>query len=117
MLKNAKRLNTRYEMLQEVKLFKVNNCIFLPFQVQHLPPSVRRRNEDPAADRPKVTLVVFVGGCTFAEISALRFLSQQEDANTEYLVATTSVVNGNSFLRNAIRTKSLNLLELQMKPD
>ena len=40
------------------------------------------------------TLVVFVGGCTFAEISALRFLSQQEDSNVEFLVATTSVING-----------------------
>ncbi len=32
---------------------------------------------------PKVTLVYFIGGCTHAEISALRFLAQQE--NSEYL--------------------------------
>lgn len=31
------------------------------------------------ADEPKVTLVFFLGGCTYAEISALRFLSQQDD--------------------------------------
>ena len=30
----------------------------------------------------KVTLVFFVGGCTHAEISALRFLARQE--NSEY---------------------------------
>ena len=30
----------------------------------------------------KVTLVYFIGGCTHAEISALRFLARQE--NSEY---------------------------------
>ena len=44
-------------------------------------------------------LVVFVGGCTFAEVSALRFLSQQEDSNVEYTVATTAMTNGNSFVK------------------
>ncbi len=48
------------------------------------------------------TLVLFVGGCTFAEISALRFLSERENASTNYLVATTSVVNGNSFLQSVM---------------
>lgn len=28
---------------------------------------------------PKFTVVVFIGGCTYAEISALRFLAQQDD--------------------------------------
>ena len=46
----------------------------------------------------KKTLVLFVGGCTFAEISALRFLCQQEESTTEYLIATTSVINGNNFI-------------------
>lgn len=46
----------------------------------------------------KKTLVLFVGGCTYAEISALRFISQQEDSNTEYLIATTSLINGNNFI-------------------
>ncbi|KAH8273232.1 hypothetical protein KR026_008042 [Drosophila bipectinata] len=47
---------------------------------------------------PRVVLVCFVGGCTFAEIAALRFLSAQEDNNVEFLIATTKVVNKNSFL-------------------
>ena len=53
-------------------------------QNQPLASNLRRRNDsgEAAADRPRVVLVVFVGGCTFAEISALRFLSQQEDSNT-----------------------------------
>jgi len=31
------------------------------------------------AESQKVVLVFFIGGCTFAEISALRFLSSLED--------------------------------------
>ncbi|KAJ2496832.1 Vacuolar protein-sorting-associated protein 33 [Coemansia sp. RSA 1972] len=42
------------------------------------------------------TLVVFLGGCTSAEIAALRRLSQQH--GHRYVVATTQILNGNSFL-------------------
>merc|ERR1712055_835695 len=45
---------------------------------------------------PKVVMVMFVGGCTMAEVAALRFLSQQEENNVEYLVATTSIITGES---------------------
>lgn len=50
----------------------------------------------------KVILVFFLGGCTFAEISALRFLSQQEDSNVEFVIATTKLINKNTFLDNFI---------------
>lgn len=50
------------------------------------------------SDTPKVVLVFFLGGCTFAEISALRFLSRQEDNNVEFVIATTKLVNKNTFL-------------------
>ncbi|XP_040573210.1 vacuolar protein sorting-associated protein 33A [Lepeophtheirus salmonis] len=46
------------------------------------------------------TLVVFVGGVTFAEISALRYLAQKEESSTDYLIATTSIINGNNFLES-----------------
>ena len=36
-------------------------------------------SERPTADRPQLVLVFFIGGCTYAEISALRFLAQRED--------------------------------------
>lgn len=39
------------------------------------------------ADNQKVVLVFFIGGCTFAEISALRFLSSLEDCKLLYPVA------------------------------
>lgn len=56
-------------------------------------------------DIPRVILVFFLGGCTFAEISALRFLSQQEDNNVEFLIATTKLVNRNTFLDGCIVNK------------
>lgn len=54
------------------------------------------------SDTPKVILVFFLGGCTYAEISALRFLARQEDNNVEFVIATTKIVNKNSFLDNLI---------------
>jgi len=49
-----------------------------------------------------LVLVVFIGGVTFAEIAALRFLSAQEGMGYDFLVATTKVVNGNTILRPII---------------
>ncbi|ESN95294.1 hypothetical protein HELRODRAFT_86965 [Helobdella robusta] len=46
----------------------------------------------------KVVLVFFIGGVTFAEISALRFLSQIDDSLTEYVVATTNMISGPAFI-------------------
>lgn len=54
------------------------------------------------SDTPKVILVFFLGGCTYAEISALRFLSRQEDNNVEFVIATTKLINKNTFLDNLI---------------
>nr|CAH7720426.1 unnamed protein product [Callosobruchus chinensis] len=54
------------------------------------------------SDTPMTVLVFFIGGCTFSEISALRFLSQQEDSNVEFIIATTKVINGYTFLNSII---------------
>ena len=81
-----------------------------------------RKQSQRGPDDTKVTLVLFVGGCTYAEVSALRYLSQKEDAPTEFLVrnklsisdvkpeleiltpflqvATTSMINGGTFLQS-----------------
>jgi hypothetical protein len=49
-------------------------------------------------DTPRVVLVFFLGGCTFAEVSALRFLSQQEDCKNNFvsthLLPATSLLAG-----------------------
>jgi len=46
---------------------------------------------------PKAVLIFFIGGVTYAEISALRFLAKQK--GIQILIATTSVINGISFLK------------------
>ena len=48
----------------------------------------------------RVTLIFFLGGVTFAEIAALRFLSQLEDGGTEYVIATTKLINGASWIES-----------------
>lgn len=54
------------------------------------------------SDILRVILVFFVGGCTYAEISALRFLQAQDEHNVEFVVATTKLINKNSFLKSII---------------
>ncbi|XVF83091.1 hypothetical protein PTKIN_Ptkin16aG0104800 [Pterospermum kingtungense] len=52
---------------------------------------------DKIADgRRSLVLVVFVGGVTFAEISALRFLSAQEGMAYDLIIGTTKIVNGHT---------------------
>ncbi|KAH0673547.1 vacuolar protein-sorting-associated protein 33 homolog isoform X1 [Solanum tuberosum] len=54
-------------------------------------------NSDKVVDgRRSLVLVVFIGGVTSAEISALRFLSAQEGMAYDIIVATTKIVNGST---------------------
>lgn len=46
--------------------------------------------------RRSLVLVVFIGGVTSAEISALRFLSGQEGMAYDIIVATTKIINGST---------------------
>lgn len=48
----------------------------------------------------RTTLVFFIGGVTYAEIAALRFLSNMEDSGTEYIIATTKLINGTSWIKS-----------------
>lgn len=41
--------------------------------------SIDSKHSSASDSGAKVILVFFLGGCTFAEISALRFLSQKQD--------------------------------------
>ncbi|KAJ0967310.1 hypothetical protein J5N97_024227 [Dioscorea zingiberensis] len=64
-------------------------------------------NLDRVADgRRSLTLVVFIGGVTFAEIAALRFLSSQVGLGYDFIVAATKIVNGNSLLETMINNGS-----------
>ncbi|GFS30081.1 Sec1/munc18-like (SM) proteins superfamily [Actinidia rufa] len=54
-------------------------------------------NTDKVGDgRRSLVLVVFIGGVTFAEISALRFLSAQEGMAYDLIVGTTKIINGHT---------------------
>ncbi|KAK8494988.1 hypothetical protein V6N13_030039 [Hibiscus sabdariffa] len=54
---------------------------------------------DKIADgRRSLVLVVFVGGVTFAEIAALRFLSAREGMAYDLIIGTTKIVNGHSLV-------------------
>lgn len=69
--------------------------------VQQLPSGLKRRNSGSSVhscEDQKVILVFFIGGITYAEISALRLLSQKEEGNTEFVIATTNFINGKTFL-------------------
>ena len=54
-----------------------------------------------SAKSSKVTLVVVVGGMTFTEVSAMRFLSQKHEG-LDILMATTKMSNGSSLLESLI---------------
>ncbi|CRL07306.1 CLUMA_CG020285, isoform A [Clunio marinus] len=78
---------------------------FEDYQMTNISSSGRRDSlvsEISQSDIPKVILVFFIGGCTFAEISALRFLSQQEENNVEFVIVTTKIINKNTFISSII---------------
>eukprot|EP00250_Pteridium_aquilinum_P019526 c24468_g2_i1 orf=167-1996(-) len=63
----------------------------------------RHENNGVAVDgRRLLVLVVFIGGVTFAEISALRFLSAQEGMKYDLIIATTKLINGTSLLQTLV---------------
>jgi hypothetical protein len=54
----------------------------------------------------KVTLVVFIGGITYGEIAALRFLADQ---NHGFIIATTHFLNGTSLMKSLLEVPILPL--------
>ncbi|XP_059456459.1 vacuolar protein-sorting-associated protein 33 homolog [Corylus avellana] len=60
-------------------------------------------NTDKVTDgRRSIVLVVFIGGVTFAEIAALRFLSAQEGMAYDLIVGTTKIVSGHTLAETFI---------------
>ncbi|WVR08192.1 hypothetical protein IAU60_005238 [Kwoniella sp. DSM 27419] len=53
----------------------------------------------PEEGRTITTVVFFLGGCTFTEIAALRWLSKQA-VGRKFLIATTGIINGNTLLES-----------------
>ncbi|RDL34724.1 Sec1 family protein [Venustampulla echinocandica] len=54
----------------------------------------------------KTVLVVFVGGITFTEIAALRFIAKKEEARKQIVICTTSIISGNKMMDAAIEKGS-----------
>ena len=63
--------------------------------------------------RPKKILIYFLGGVTFAEIAAIRYLNTCEKFRDKvrFVIATTSVINGNKCVEQ-MRTTQVNNLDL-----
>ncbi|TQD82334.1 hypothetical protein C1H46_032107 [Malus baccata] len=60
-------------------------------------------NVDKVSDgRRSLVLVVFVGGVTFVEISALRFLSAREGMAYDLIIGTTKIANGRSLIETFV---------------
>jgi hypothetical protein len=54
----------------------------------------------PPGSLPKVTLIYFIGGCSYSEVSALRFLANQ--LGVTFYIATTHFINNESLVDSAI---------------
>ncbi|MEQ2176360.1 hypothetical protein GOODEAATRI_027147 [Goodea atripinnis] len=64
---------------------------------QQLPSGLHKKRQQ---GENRTTLVFFLGGVTYAEIAALRFLSQMEDSGMEYIIATTKLINGTTWVKS-----------------
>ncbi|KAF9969867.1 hypothetical protein BGZ73_007605 [Actinomortierella ambigua] len=63
-----------------------------------LPRSSKRLN-----GQPRTSLVFFLGGCTYTEISAVRFLAKQDNGQREFVVCTSQILNGHSLLDSVVQ--------------
>ncbi|KAJ6623145.1 Sec1-like protein [Mycena sp. CBHHK59/15] len=50
--------------------------------------------------KPTTTVVFFLGGCTYTEIAALRWVGRQNRAGRKFLIATTGIINGNNIVES-----------------
>ncbi|CAJ2500942.1 Uu.00g037950.m01.CDS01 [Anthostomella pinea] len=54
----------------------------------------------------KTVFVVFVGGITFTEIAALRFIAKKEEARRNIVICTTSIISGDKMMDAAVERNS-----------
>ncbi|KAI0593369.1 vacuolar protein sorting 33A-like protein [Biscogniauxia sp. FL1348] len=54
----------------------------------------------------KTVFVVFVGGITFTEIAALRFIAKKEEGRRNIVICTTSILSGNKMMEAAVEKSS-----------
>ena len=68
--------------------------------------AVKARQALGGAGGKKTTVVFFLGGITFTEIAALRFIAKQEEGKRDILICTTGIVSGAKMMDAAIETGS-----------
>ena len=64
---------------------------------QELAPGIEASSR---AHRSRKILVLFVGGCTYAEISALRYLSSSGECDAEFMIFTSDIYSGDALCRS-----------------
>ncbi|KAM6308551.1 vacuolar protein sorting-associated protein 33B [Aegotheles albertisi] len=60
--------------------------------------------EDPAGEAQRVVLAVFLGGCTFSEIAALRFLGKER--GLRFIFLTTAITSSARLLEATVEAKA-----------
>ena len=61
----------------------------------------RQETQRAVQDR-KVALVYFIGGCTFSEINALRFLGEMSGSKYSYIIATTNIIGPGTLIDSLV---------------
>ena len=74
--------------------------------------------EPSTINRVKKVLVYFLGGVTYAEIAAIRFLNTQSSLSGrfKFVIATTSIISSEKCLKQ-MRTAAINNLDLTTLPN
>jgi len=63
----------------------------------------------PSGGAADTVLLVMLGGITFTEISALRFLASKPENNCRFLVLTTKIISGRTLLDSFIDQPARNI--------
>ncbi|KAF8424631.1 Sec1-like protein [Tirmania nivea] len=64
--------------------------------------AVRARMILNGQNEKRMTIVFFLGGCTYTEIAALRFIGRQQEGKRKILICTTSIINGSKMIQSAL---------------
>ena len=89
----------------------------LPGRVTHPSPRDEQEFFEPTTLRVKKVLVYFLGGVTFAEIAAIRFLNNSHvfGGRFKFVIATTAIISSEKCMKQ-MRTASVNNLDLNTLP-
>lgn len=102
-------LNTLIQQKTKNKLFRgwknndVNNKLLKIGTNFHVTQDydINRLSSEQYINMKSTVLIYFVGGITYSEIAALRFLTKM-NSNKHIVIATTKIINGNNFIKTLI---------------